>query len=762
MKFSFYSLADQYQISVPLIQRDFAQGRQTADEVRSGFLSKLKKVLTAPAEDHKNNRIHLDFVYGYVDGGTTFVPLDGQQRLTTLFLLHWYIACKEDMIQNPETQRRLNAFTYQTRESSRKFCKKLVAYAPAIEEETLLSAKIRDTSWFHLSWNNDPTVDAMLNMLDSIHKHFFTTAQIWPKLSTEQRINFDFIDIKSEDFKLTDELYIKMNSRGKPLTKFENFKAQFTDLLNNKEFEEEKLILDGAKVSLKDYFAFRIDGEWTNLFWDYRKKIGTDVAMVNFLTSISELLYYIDNDKENSYTFDLTTLALIYGKKSNVLFLIDAFDVLCKFRPVPDYFNELLYCQNPLQTDKMRLFGEKSTDLFYSSISGETFNIKSRILFYAVLSFGKRCGTEAPERFRHFLRIVRNMTNRSRQPANNRTEYAPNLRLGSFGDYSKFINAFADQIAAQPGINVHQIFLAGNWTGFPKENFEDEKTKTRLIIESTSKKEQIFLLEDSEQIQGITDNFDLSAPDIKPLVSAFYEIWNPEVKNSLVVRALLAVSGDYAIKTHKNGIYYFGDKNAWNKLFTNYDDDRDLFGPALNQFLKAYTAIPDGTPEAKLKAIKNSHISKTRDWIYYFIKYPAMVANYNDYYNLFLWDDRDTFNLKRLGSASSNPLSAFHMNPYVLTVYKKLKDFEVHFALRMGRYTDYIACLEIIGIGNLYCEAEGWELTQVQPGTIPETLYNHYKLTSSEHGLTFTDTDEFDRIEIAVNFCRDLVSLKDN
>ena len=38
-------------------------------------------------------------------------------------------------------------------------------------------------------------------------------------------ITFDYIDIKSDEFKLTDELYKKMNSRGKPLTSFENFKA---------------------------------------------------------------------------------------------------------------------------------------------------------------------------------------------------------------------------------------------------------------------------------------------------------------------------------------------------------------------------------------------------------------------------------------------------------------------------------------------------------------------------------------------------------
>ncbi len=38
------------------------------------------------------------FVYGSVEGigETRFLPLDGQQRLTTLFLLHWYLAWADD------------------------------------------------------------------------------------------------------------------------------------------------------------------------------------------------------------------------------------------------------------------------------------------------------------------------------------------------------------------------------------------------------------------------------------------------------------------------------------------------------------------------------------------------------------------------------------------------------------------------------------------------------------------------------------------
>ena len=71
-------------IIIPIIQRDYAQGRRgfEVDRVRSRFLDSLYKALT-------ETPITLDFVYGNIENGI-LTPLDGQQRLTTLFLLHWY------------------------------------------------------------------------------------------------------------------------------------------------------------------------------------------------------------------------------------------------------------------------------------------------------------------------------------------------------------------------------------------------------------------------------------------------------------------------------------------------------------------------------------------------------------------------------------------------------------------------------------------------------------------------------------------------
>ncbi len=76
-------------IRIPLIQRDFAQGRPgpRVEEIRASFLDVLHGAVSS-------DPVGLDFIYGDVDEDGTLLPLDGQQRLTTMFLLHWYLCIR--------------------------------------------------------------------------------------------------------------------------------------------------------------------------------------------------------------------------------------------------------------------------------------------------------------------------------------------------------------------------------------------------------------------------------------------------------------------------------------------------------------------------------------------------------------------------------------------------------------------------------------------------------------------------------------------
>src|SRR5690606_17399944 len=109
-------------------QRDYAQGRVEEIEVRDGFIDALKDYL----DENIPNR-DLDFVYGSLSGNK-FIPLDGQQRLTTLFLLHWYTATKggefeklqQWLLDKLNEESSVSKFSYKTRTTSELFCNLLL------------------------------------------------------------------------------------------------------------------------------------------------------------------------------------------------------------------------------------------------------------------------------------------------------------------------------------------------------------------------------------------------------------------------------------------------------------------------------------------------------------------------------------------------------------------------------------------------------------------------------------------------------------
>ena len=84
-------LEEESVIMIPKVQRDYAYGRDE-DKVREILDGMLTTMLDAVAND-------TDEIFDFVYGGTFIkrnnessglIPLDGQQRLTTLFLLHLY------------------------------------------------------------------------------------------------------------------------------------------------------------------------------------------------------------------------------------------------------------------------------------------------------------------------------------------------------------------------------------------------------------------------------------------------------------------------------------------------------------------------------------------------------------------------------------------------------------------------------------------------------------------------------------------------
>lgn len=284
-------------IEVPQIQRDYAQGRDSEKEVRLGFLNALHTALDLETAQ-RATPMNLDFIYGSMEGdaeGPYFLPLDGQQRLTTLLLLHWYLAWRDGQL--PDFQTRLwdgrhSRFSYKVRPSSAEFFDDLVRFVPEVLPDGVLSVKklLEDQHWFFLSWRLDPTIQSALAMLDAIHERFRSSGGLYARLLDDKHPAITFQLLQLENFGLSDDLYIKMNARGKPLTPFETFKARFEEDLKTL-FPTEQRQIGEKSWSVRDYFALRMDTQWTDFFWSYRSKTNKvfDTEVMNLLWTVAQL-----------------------------------------------------------------------------------------------------------------------------------------------------------------------------------------------------------------------------------------------------------------------------------------------------------------------------------------------------------------------------------------------------------------------------------------------------------------------------------------
>lgn len=300
-------------IKIPIIQRDYAQGRKGKEELRKTFLNDLKTALV------DNQQLKLDFVYGTRENDV-LNPLDGQQRLTTLWLLHWYIAyCARALV--PQTIQTLRKFTYETRQSSRIFCERLSSFSELPPAGIGVVQHIRNQTWFRHSWKNDPTIRAMLVTLggvlqdgfdgiegvfscqdrDCIECHQCIFDEYWRQLSGSScPIIFYHLDLYA--LHQTDDLYIKMNARGKPLTSFENFKADLTNYIEKrKNLDDWGCKEDRERLSNPSTgFAIKMDTEWMDIFWQKKSSDNvTDEIFYHFLNRFffSELCLMKDADR---------------------------------------------------------------------------------------------------------------------------------------------------------------------------------------------------------------------------------------------------------------------------------------------------------------------------------------------------------------------------------------------------------------------------------------------------------------------------------
>jgi len=728
-------------IEIPLIQRDYAQGRQgeMVERIRTKFLDAL-----CAAVKPNNAGISLDFVYGDVGSNDVFYPLDGQQRLTTLFLFHWYLAWRANA---PIKNEPWTKFTYATRPGARLFCERLAEYQPQNGEiggGDKLSDWLIDQAWYFFTWQNDPSIQSMLVMLDDLHKRFSSHSETeckdaWYRLIDPQQpaISFHLLPMKANG--LTDDLYIKMNSRGKPLTAFENFKANFEDMLNNQH------------PNTADGFAKKVDTDWTDILWKYRGADNLiDDKFMRYFRFVTEVCAWLSNVSFNDKKSTEDLAEEVYGKNNSdankhLDFLLKAFDTWHGI-DIKAEFESIFTAIEGGESNKILLFNafDSSVDLFAACchfFGEKKWTLSHTLLLYAVL-INRIYNTNG---FPRRLRILRNLTEAT-------------LILND-----KMHNHLAD---------VERIVVHDNLQGvdvFNKAQVDNEFEKENLLQQQPSLKDTLYQLEDHILLRGCLTSFDLN-PSIDPNIfmqraGAFFNLFNncnfwPELTG-----ALLAIN-DYSRKRNRWTGYRFADfgsstlESQWHELF-KFNRDHPQFISALmdllDQVAKA-SSIVDCLKNIQDIYLDQCSRDKKMDWRYYFVRYPAMREGKSGRYAI----SSSGYSVCMLDKWQMN---SNYRDPYLLAILRESKVInDVKDPWFYGYETEpRLMVLNKSGI-NIQCADTGWQISEsitdpIQKAALDKVCsqyginHNHlYAVPQNNDGI-----DAIDRIDMGSRLLKDLV-----
>lgn len=622
-------------IEIPLIQRDYAQGRTDprVSEIRADFLEVLCDAVTG------GDPVGLDFVYGDLKG-LTFRPLDGQQRLTTLFLLHWYAAFRSARLapELPWTQ-----FRYATRASAELFCERIVANPPPCDVQRP-SMWIVDQPWHLHIWRHDPTIQAMLVVIDALDhrlKHA-DMESVWSNLTSESSPAVWFHVLPIDEIGAGDELYIKMNSRGKPLTPFENFKARFEKALEGSPRAEE--------------FADRVDGAWSDIMWRYRGSGDiVDDEFFRYFKFVTETAEW-RSGKTGGGRLEVRAERAFGPDNSedseNLDFLFQAFDAWVD-TDIEQCFKSHIAGDGDFDGERVRFFGLRQVDLFRACCKTYVFGSQralgwaETLTLYAVLLHR----IHRTEDFGRRLRVLRNLIEASTNEL--RLDKMPAL----INDVELIVRADTIEVA------VERV------SSFNEAQLEDERSKAAFLASHPDLTAVVFALEDNRLLRGSLVAFDLDAARLPARAAAFNKLMGDRTLWPALTAALLA-TGDYSRHPNPRSFRLGSpeDDRWWRELLTGTKRSNLRSTSAVLAKLLDDVSASDRSVADTLRDVRQAFIdgSNSLDWRYYLVKYDAMREGKSGIY--FAEGGYMGF---RLCMLDKTQLNSWYRDPYLLAIWKE-------------------------------------------------------------------------------------------
>lgn len=661
MRNSFSKLL-QAKVEIPIIQRDFAQGRTDTktSKIRLDFLKVLFENIARKYEDESSPNLELDFIYGFVKEGdvgrTPFVPIDGQQRLTTLWLLYWFVAAKEAIGIEEKTW--LKNFAYETRHSTTVFCEQLLLFSPEFSCDRM-SKTIKDQHWYFDTWEYDPGIQAMLVVIDDIERMYeeLKIDNVWGIIGGSN-CPFHFYQLEMSKVGLTDDLYIKMNSRGKALTEFEYFKAGFA-----------RILLDQQQ---RERFERSVDQEWMEAVWtivmasnEFRGE--GDLAMAvdgYFLNLFNFITYVIAHKKDLRYVNTVASadlLKTIYSDVNHQIILFDTLDAICRQQESDKGFWQDTFHHNKgnfLPSSTRLFFPHGMVNLLdrclFPNTESRGLSMPEQLLLHACFTFLKDRGTNFEQR----IRVIRNLV------VNSDSELRDSILGQSFAEVEMYIR--------DGDLSVFKSFKT--------DQIVEEKEKYKFLQDHPSDIDLLKKLEDSDVLRGSISLIDLDA-EFGNRAKVFLEKFDEDDLNGpnrFIDRSnLLLCFGDYSQDAHGRTNLMTNKSSVVRRFLTSPGYNKNEFHSktkkVVTDCLDFFVVNPAMSIRSRLEEQLITYETAPKDWKFYFIKYGSFREWCNQGY--YLWEDGAQYPKLKMKEWK---LTGYHWDPFLYELDKGICDCQLY------------------------------------------------------------------------------------
>ena len=637
------------QIIVPEIQRDYVWGEQQVQNLLNSLLNDFKVKQEASKDDSAISNLPADakeiyikqkyasnigFIYAYYDNEypDKYFLIDGQQRLTTIYLLQLAIAIKSkriDEFKQKFFKSGILKIDYKVREASSEFLNRFF--------ENIISGlevdEIKNQFWYFSEYENDKTIQSIINNFKIIQELLTNTNHIeeFGKYVANM-VDFWYFDtgISAQG----EELYIYMNSRGELVQSNENLKALLLEKLN--EAEKNKW---GKKWE-----------DWQDIFWKHKgKNRNADVGFNEFLKWVQIIETIINNKDDFNSLEKIRELEKEVNSNLNIKISLSTIEqYILSFKYLIEDFpqkNQLIkktyskYGQVKSIEEVLQLNKWKEGD----SDTINKINLFPLLLFIKSNCIDNDCKIKPDADALLIYRFARYFYNILKIETVSKTPFV------SYRNTILFANALFKN-GKNDLTDILDLIDKNNF--LPSETILPEEEKFKLSLfktppnnSSREELEQLFWEVEDHKLNNGNISFLLLCLDLQKLniedkikkfnlsefksyKVIFDDLFN--VSNDLRIRALLT-KGDYTFKEGNNPTLG-GERRA----FGYYDSDWRFIASAksLNEKLKElilsiYQIQDNQTIEKKLNQIIQGYLKMTngeeKSWYYDFIKYKEIL-----------------------------------------------------------------------------------------------------------------------------------------